>query len=192
MAMHSQEITLLLLLHLSNAFDTIDHSSLSETLMTCFGIDGIFLEWIESYSANRHQKIKIDDVISDEFPVHFRVPIKIKSDLLMAMHSQEITLLLLLHLSNAFDTIDHSSLSETLMTCFGIDGIFLEWIESYSANRHQKIKIDDVISDEFPVHFRVPEGSRPGPLLFTLYTANLISNVQTNFPEIIIMPMLCR
>ena len=110
--------------------------------------------------------------------------LRIKSDLLMAMDSQKVTLLLLLDLSSAFDTIDHSCLLETLKTCFGIDGVVLEWIESYLANRYQKVKIDDVISDDLPVPFGVPQDSRLGPLLFTLYTANLISNVRTNFPEI--------
>ena len=51
-------------------------------------------------------------------------------------------------------------------------------------DRHQKIKIDDVVSDALPVPFGVPQGSRLGPLLFTLYTGNLIENVQKNFPEI--------
>ena len=47
---------------------------------------------------------------------------------------------------------------------FGIDGVVLEWIESYLANRYQKVKIEDVISDDFPVPFGVPQGSRMGPL----------------------------
>ena len=110
--------------------------------------------------------------------------LRVKSDLLMAMDNQKITLLLLLDLSSAFDTIDHSCLSKTLKTCFGIDGVVLKWIESYLADRYQKIKINEVISDVFPVPFGVPQGSRLGPLLFTLYTATLITNVQKNFPEI--------
>ena len=110
--------------------------------------------------------------------------LRIKSDLLLAMDNQKVTLLLLLDLSSAFDTIDHSCLSQTLKTCFGIDGVVLKWIESYLADRYQKIKIDEVVSDVFPVPFGVPQGSRLGPLLFTLYTANFIAKVQKNFPEI--------
>ena len=52
--------------------------------------------------------------------------LRVKSDLLMAMDNQKITLLLLLDLSSAFDTIDHSCLSKTLKTCFGIDGVVLK------------------------------------------------------------------
>ena len=111
--------------------------------------------------------------------------LRIKSDLLMAMDNQKVTILLSLDLSSAFDTIDHFCLLETLQICFGIDGVVLRWIESYLADRHQKIKIDDVVSDEFPVPYGVPQGSWLGPLLFTLYTGNLIANVQAKFPEII-------
>ena len=54
------------------------------------------------------------------------------------------------------------------------------YVESYLADRYQKIKIDEVVSDVFPVPFGVLQGSRLGPL----YTAALIANVQKNFPEI--------
>ena len=73
-------------------------------------------------------------------------------------------------------------MSDTLRTSFYIDGTVLKWIESYLNNRHQKIKVDDAVSDAFPVPFGVPQGSRLGPLLFTLYTANLIINVKNKFP----------
>ena len=73
----------------------------------------------------------------------------------MAMDNQKVTILLLLDLSSAFDTIDHSSLLKTLNIHFGIDGVVLKWIESYLADRRQQIKIDDTVSDHFSVPFGV-------------------------------------
>ena len=100
--------------------------------------------------------------------------LRIKSDLLMSMDDQKISLLLLLDLTGAFDTIDHLCLLQTLKTHFWINGKVLAWIESYLADRKQTVEIDDTESDVFKVPFGVPQGSRLGPLLFTLYTSRLL------------------
>lgn len=110
--------------------------------------------------------------------------LRIKSDLLMSMDNQKISLLLLLDMSSAFDTIDHSCLLKTLRSHFRVDGKVIEWIESYLSDRKQKIEIDNVVSDVFIVPFGVPQGSRLGPLLFTLYTSRLLTNIHTEFPSI--------
>ena len=68
--------------------------------------------------------------------------------------------------------------------CFGIDGVALNWINSYLSDRHQKVIVDGTISDSFQVPFGVPQGSRLGPLLFTLYTSSLIKSTRDNFPEV--------
>ena len=108
--------------------------------------------------------------------------LRIKNDLLMAMDRQKVTLLILLDLSAAFDTIVHDILVDKLRNCFGIDGTVLAWIKSYLNDRQQQIKIDDVVSDSFNVSHGVPQGSRLGPLLFTLYTSKLIKIFKKNFP----------
>ena len=54
---------------------------------------------------------------------------------------------------------------QEIIICFAFV-IVIKWIESYLANRYQKTKIHDVISDDFQVPFEVPQGSRLGPLLF--------------------------
>ena len=83
------------------------------------------------------------------------------------MDDQKISLLLLLDLSGAFDTIDHLCQLQTLKTHFCINGKVIEWIESYLADRKQTVEMDDTESDVLKVPFGVPQGSRLGPLLFS-------------------------
>ena len=83
--------------------------------------------------------------------------------------------LVLLDLSAAFDTIDHSNLFNCLQHWYDIDGVVLKWVQSYLISMKQQIKIDVHLSDAFQLPYRVPQGSVLGPLLFTLYTTPLSS-----------------
>ena len=60
-----------------------------------------------------------------------RALIKIQSDILQALDSGWVAALVLLDLSAAFDTIDHSILIERLQKSFGISGDALTWVVSY-------------------------------------------------------------
>ena len=44
--------------------------------------------------------------------------------------------------------------------------------------------MDNTESDVFNVPFGVPQGTRLDPLLFTLYTSRLLTNIQKEFPII--------
>ncbi len=99
--------------------------------------------------------------------------LRAKNDILNSMDNRNVTLLLLLDLSAAFDTIDHSILLNRLSQRCGIKGTCLKWFTSYLSNRTQMVKINDATSDPINVKFGVPQGSVLGPILFTLYTAPL-------------------
>ena len=60
--------------------------------------------------------------------------LKVKSDILKVMDERGIVCLLLLDLSAAFDTGDHTILLDHLHKCFGTDGKILPWIDSHLSN----------------------------------------------------------
>ena len=60
-----QQVVALALLDLSAAFDTCDHDIFLNRLQTDFGIEGIALEWFQSYLSNHKQSVKIRESISD-------------------------------------------------------------------------------------------------------------------------------
>ena len=98
--------------------------------------------------------------------------LKVKSDLLHAMDNQEVTCLVLLDLSAAFDKVDHDLLLNLLHFRYGFDGTILNWISIYLRSRTQQVLIGDNTSSK-PTQLKcgVPQGSVLGPILFTLFTA---------------------
>ena len=86
------------------------------------------------------------------------------------MDNHSATVLVLLDLSAAFDTIDHSVLFDRMENIIGIEGTALNWFRSYLGGRSQRIQIGDVISlISVLLLFGVPQGSVLGPLLFLIY-----------------------
>ncbi|XP_068735261.1 uncharacterized protein [Montipora capricornis] len=67
--------------------------------------------------------------------------VKVHNDILTSMDNQEVTFLILLDLSAAFDTINHSLLMNIVENDFGITGLAKKWLASYLGNRQQRITI---------------------------------------------------
>ena len=104
--------------------------------------------------------------------------LKVENDIILNMDEGRVTAPTLLDLSAGFDTLDHSSITNLLSTCYGIDGIALDWFVSYLSDRKQKVKLMDCLSSPAEVACVVPQGSVFGPLLFTLYTTPLSYVIQ--------------
>ena len=101
--------------------------------------------------------------------------LKIQNDIATSMDKGAAVGLVLLDLSAAFDTIDHTILFNCLQHWYGIDVVVLKWVQSYLNSRKQQIKIEGHLLDAFQLPYGVPQGSVLEPLLFTLYTTPLSS-----------------
>ena len=95
----------------------------------------------------------------------------------MNMDSGKTTALVLLDLSAALDTLDHSSIIELLSGWYGISGTAVNWVRSHLSNRVQRVKLLDKPREPFKTTYGVPQGTVLGPLLFTLYTTPLSSMI---------------
>ena len=82
-----------------------------------------------------------------------------------------VSILTLLDLSAACDTLDHSILLTRLHDLFGISGKAFEWFSSYLSHRFQSVGVNGLSQKK--LHHGVPHGSVSGPILFTLYTQPL-------------------
>ena len=76
----------------------------------------------------------------------------------MEMNFQHAVLLVLLDLSAAFDTDDHSVLLRRLQTSFRISGAPFNWFKSYLSARSQRVSIPGGLSDSLPLNWGVPQG----------------------------------
>jgi len=110
--------------------------------------------------------------------------LKVMNDILLNMKNQRVTLLILLDLSAAFDTVDHDTMLRRLEHSFGIQGKGLSWFASYLSGRSQRIMINESLSKPFNLEWGVPQGSCLGPLLFTLYTSKLFETIKFHLPMI--------
>ena len=100
------------------------------------------------------------------------------------MNKEHLTLLVLLDLSAAFDTVDHLILLNRLNSNFCISGRVLSWFRSYLHNRSQSVSVNGETSRSFDVKHGVPQGSCLGPLLFILYVSKLFTIVERHLPEV--------
>ena len=93
--------------------------------------------------------------------------VQIHEDLMQAVDSRRGVLLVLLDLSAAFDTLDHSTLLRRLRA-IGLSQTVLAWFVSYLVGRTNSIKIRVVTSAPLLIRHGVQHGSVLGPLLFNI------------------------
>ena len=108
------------------------------------------------------------------------VLLKLTSDLLWSMEKKNVTVLIALYLSMAFDTVDHSVLLTTLQSNFGINGTALDWFKNNFTPRNMKIKIVNTYSDEKDLTFSVPQGLCSRANLFNMYSRTICKEINSS------------
>ena len=99
--------------------------------------------------------------------------LQIVDETLVGFDKRNGTVLILLDMSAAFDTVDLNKLMSILENKIGLKDTALSWFRSFLFGRHQKVKVDGVTSELLAVLYGVPQGSVLGPVLTNIYVSTL-------------------
>lgn len=103
--------------------------------------------------------------------------LKITDDVLEATDRGDLTLLTLLDFSKAFDTVNHD-LMVLVLGGLGFSSSSVQLIGNFLRNRRQSVQLNGVLSKSLPITQGVAQGSILGPLLFSLYTSDMVNSVR--------------
>lgn len=92
--------------------------------------------------------------------------LKVHNDIALSEDTGNPAVLVLLDLTAAFDTVEHSVLVSRLEHCVGIRGTALKWFRSNLEHRTFSVIIGVFCSSH--LSYGVPQGSILGPVLFTV------------------------
>lgn len=104
--------------------------------------------------------------------------LRVVSDILSALDSGNLSLLLLLDFSAAFDSVNHDTLVTRLSQSHSLTRSVLVWFQSHQCGRTQFVRVFASQSVTLQVPFAVPQGSVLGPILFLVYVADLLQLVR--------------
>ena len=94
---------------------------------------------------------------------------RMTNDILWAREEQHITMMVILDLSEALDTVDHIILLKILENQLGVTDTAVKWFDSYLRPRSFKVCIGEEYLESLKLTFGVPHGSCSGENIFTCY-----------------------
>ena len=116
----------------------------------------------------------LDNLQSAYKPSHSTITalLSVTDDIYEALEDTELTFLILLDYSKAFDCANHRLILAKLQSA-GFKNDSLSWITSYLTGRSQKVVTGSAESDWADAINGVPQGSVLGPLLFTVLVSDI-------------------
>jgi len=106
--------------------------------------------------------------------------LRLVNDILAGMENQEVTAMIAIDLSAAFDTVDHDILVDVLQAHYGLQDTALAWMNSYLRGRCCTVHVNDGRSTARPLQCSVPQGSCLGPWLYLAYAGTLFDVIPAN------------
>ena len=97
----------------------------------------------------------------------------VNNDIIRVIDASNVSMLVLLDLHAAFDTVDHDVLIEILNLCFGVVDCALDWFRSYLSGRTQSFCTATGTSKPVNLNCSVPQGSVIEPQNFIAYTGDI-------------------
>ena len=144
----------------------------------------VFSKILEKIVSKQMKTFLIENNILDNFQSAYRQKhstitalIDITNNIYKAMDNAEISILVLLDYSKAFDCANHKLILAKLKS-YGFTDLPLKWISSYLSNRSQQVVTDSGESKWIKLLNGVPQGSILGPLLFTILVSDIANNIQ--------------
>lgn len=104
----------------------------------------------------------------------------VTDEIIRARDESMVTVLVLLDYSKAFDKIDHDLMCAK-SHYYGFDQTAIKFIKSYLQNRRQIVRVSDTHSSSAFLSTGVPQGSILGPLLFVLYTTDILNQISISY-----------
>ncbi len=100
--------------------------------------------------------------------------VAVTDSLLEAMDNKQLSIVVFIDLSTAFDSVQHETLLQKIRD-FGASPAVYTWFKSYLSDRLQYVRIRTISSEVAPLKYGIPQGSVLSPFLFNIYTNGLPS-----------------
>ena len=142
-----------------------------------------FSKIIEKIVAKQMKDYLIKNNLLDKYQSAYRAQhstttalVDITNNIYKFLDNSEITILVLLDYSKAFDCANHNLILAKLKA-LGFKNSSLKWINSYLSGRSQQVTTEKGDSNWIELLNGVPQGSILGPLLFTILVSDISKEI---------------